>query len=91
MNAKPMRKMIKYNRAETRTAWLCLLPSVIGLLCITYLPMLASFALSLFSWNGLGAMKFVGLDNYIRLFTNDSKFYASLLATLQYASMAVES
>ena len=82
MTVKPMRKMVKYNRAETRTAWLCLLPSVIGLVCITYLPMIASFALSLFKWNGLGAMQFVGLDNYIKLFTNDSKFYGSLLTTM---------
>ena len=89
MTARPIRKMVKYNRAETRTAWLCLLPSVIGLVCITYLPMIASFALSLFSWNGLGAMKFIGLDNYIKLFTRDTKFYGSLLTTLQYASMSV--
>ncbi|NLV59725.1 MAG: sugar ABC transporter permease [Clostridiales bacterium] len=84
-----MKKVIRYNRSETRTAWLCLFPSVIGLLCITYLPMLASFALSLFSWNGLGELKFIGLDNYIRLFTIDTKFYASLYNTLQYAGMSV--
>ena len=89
MTARPIKKMVKYNRAETRTAWLCLLPSVIGLVCITYLPMIASFALSLFSWNGLGPMKFVGLDNYVKLFTNDSKFYGSLWTTLQYAGMSV--
>lgn len=83
MTAKPVNRKIPYNRAESRTALLCLLPSVIGLICITYLPMIASFALSLFSWNGLGAMKFVGADNYVRLFTQDSKFYASLLTTLQ--------
>ena len=89
MTARPIKKMVKYNRAETRTAWLCLLPSVIGLVCITYLPMIASFALSLFSWNGLGPMKFVGLDNYVKLFTNDSKFYGSLWTTMQYAGMSV--
>ena len=49
-------KTIQYNRAETRAAWLLLLPSVIGLTCITYLPMLASFTLSLFSWNGSQGM-----------------------------------
>ena len=89
MTAIPKRKRIRYNRAETRAAWLCLLPSVIGLTCITYLPMIASFALSLFSWNGLGDMKFVGLDNYVRLFTRDTKFYGSLLTTLEYAGISV--
>lgn len=80
---------VKYNKAESRAAYICMLPSIIGLICITYLPMIASFALSLFSWNGLGAMKFVGLDNYIKLFTNDGKFYGSLLSTLKYAGLSV--
>ena len=79
----------KYNKAESRAAYICMLPSIIGLVCITYLPMIASFALSLFSWNGLGAMKFIGLDNYVKLFTNDGKFYGSLLSTLKYAGLSV--
>ena len=92
MSVKAAKKMVKYNRAETRAAWICLLPSVIGLVCITYLPMIASFALSLFSWNGLGAMKFVGLQNYQDLFTKASvsaKFVGSLGTTLKYACLSV--
>ena len=83
------RRAIRYSRAETRAAWICLLPSVIGLVCITYLPMIASFTLSLFSWNGLGEMKFIGRDNYVRLFTKDTKFFGSLLTTLEYAGLSV--
>lgn len=86
---KAIRKKRKYNKAESRAAYICMLPSIIGLICITYLPMIASFALSLFSWNGLGAMKFIGLDNYVKLFTNDAKFYGSLLSTLKYAGLSV--
>lgn len=76
-------------RAESRAAYLCLIPSILGLVCITYLPMLASFALSFFDWNGLGAFKFAGFQNYLNLFTNDSKFYGSLLSTVKYAGLAV--
>ena len=83
------RARIKYSRSETRAAWILLLPSVIGLVCITYVPMIASFALSLFDWNGLGAMKYIGLDNYIRLFTRDTKFFGSLATTLEYAAISV--
>ena len=89
MTVLSKKKKIKYNRAETRAAWILLLPSVIGLTCITYLPMLASFTLSLFNWNGLGEMKFVGMENYVRLFTRDTKFYGSLLTTLEYAGISV--
>lgn len=89
MTAVTKKHRVRYKREETRAAWICLLPSVIGLLCITYLPMIASFALSLFSWNGLGEMKFIGFENYIRLFTRDTKFYGSLLTTLEYAGISV--
>lgn len=51
--------------------------------------MIASFALSLFSWNGLGRMTFVGLDNDISLFTRDTEFYGSLWTTVQYAGVSV--
>ena len=83
------RKRIKYNRSETLAAWVCLLPSVIGLVCITYLPMLAAFVLSLFEWDGLGAIQWKGIENYVRLFTRDGRFVDSLLATLKYASLSV--
>ena len=86
---KAIKKKRKYNKAESRAAFICMLPSIIGLICITYLPMIASFTLSLFSWNGLGNMKFIGLDNYVKLFTNDAKFYGSLLSTLKYAGLSV--
>lgn len=76
-------------KSEARAAYICLIPSIIGLVCITYLPMIASFALSLFDWNGLSAMKFVGFNNYIKLFTSDSKFFGSLLSTLKYAALSV--
>lgn len=89
MSVKREKRKRIYNRAETRTAWLCMLPSVIGLVCITHLPMLASFALILFSWDGLGEMKYHGLGNYVRLFLEDSKFYSSLLTTLEYAALSV--
>lgn len=89
MNIPATRKRNHKQRAEARAAYICLFPSIIGLVCITYLPMLASFGLSLFDWNGLGAMKFVGLNNYIKLFTSDSKFYGSLLSTVKYAGLAV--
>ena len=89
MTVLTKKHMIRYNRGETRAAWICLLPSVIGLVCITYIPMIASFTLSLFNWNGLGEMKYIGLDNYIRLFTRDTKFYGSLLTTLEYACLSV--
>ena len=93
MTAVSKRNRIRYNRAEARAAWLLLLPSVIGLTCITYLPMIASFALSLFNWNGLGDMKFVGFENYANLFSGkgsaSKRYMASLTNLLIYVPITV--
>lgn len=82
-------KIPKYNPGESRAAFFLLLPSLLGLLFITYIPMIASFSLSLFKWNGLGAMNFIGFDNYVKLFTRDPAFSKSLLSTLKYAGLSV--
>ena len=71
-------------RSETRTAYLCLIPSIIGLIFLTYIPLIEVFGLSFFSWKGTGfsGFKFVGLNNYIRLLTTDPYFKRSVLVTL---------
>ncbi|MDF2484051.1 MAG: binding-protein-dependent transport system inner rane component [Herbinix sp.] len=75
--------------SEERTAYLCLIPAIIGLTFITYLPLLAVFVLSLFSWSGLGSMKFTGMSNYIKLFTTDPYMLDSIRATIYFAVIAV--
>ncbi len=47
-----------------------LLPSLIPLLAFTIGPMIAAAWTSLHSWNLIGAMKWVGLDNYTNLITD---------------------
>ena len=45
-------------------------------------PMLYSFQLSFFDWNGVKNKMFVGLQNYITLFTRDPLFLKSLMNTV---------
>ena len=49
---------------------LFLLPAVILFVGIIILPILMSTYYSLHDWDGMSDMKFIGLDNYIELFTN---------------------
>jgi multiple sugar transport system permease protein len=80
----------KGKRQETTAAYLCLVPSIIGLVFITYLPLLSVFGLSFFKWgSGAPDPKFIGLDNYVRLFTTDPYFLDSLRVTLVFAVLAV--
>lgn len=89
-----MERTVKKTRSlmrkqEERAAYVLLFPSLIGLSCITYIPLLAVFVLGFFSWKGFGPISFVGLDNYIRLFTRDPFFYDSIWATVSYALLSV--
>lgn len=79
----------RMRRAEERAAYVCLLPSLIGLSVITYIPLIAVFILSFFSWKGITPPEWVGVANYTRLFTKDPYFYDSIEATVLYALMAV--
>ena len=76
-------------RSEARTAYLCLIPSIIGLIVLTYIPLAAVFGLSLFRWEGVGTPEWVGLKNYIRLFNRDPYFKDAIWATVYFALLAV--
>jgi multiple sugar transport system permease protein len=70
-------------------AWVLLTPWLIGLFAITLGPMLASLYLSFTDYNLLGDASWVGLQNYVRMFTDDPKFLTSALVTLNYVLVSV--
>lgn len=76
-------------KSETRTAYLCLIPSIIGLIVLTYIPLVAVFGLSLFRWEGVGMPVWAGLQNYVRLFTRDPYFKDAIKATVYFALLTV--
>lgn len=66
--------------------YLFISPFFLGYGIFFLIPVLQSLRLSFFHQVGLGAEpRFVGLDNYIRLFTNDDLFIKSLTNTTYYA------
>lgn len=46
------------------------LPGLLLFVFVVLIPMVVSLYYSLLSWDGIGDKTFIGLDNYIRLFTN---------------------
>ncbi len=64
-------------------------PWLIGFLCLQLYPFLSSLYYSFTQYNVLGSPKFIGLNNYIRLFTIDPDFKKSILVTLEYALISV--
>ncbi|SFU95566.1 carbohydrate ABC transporter permease [Butyrivibrio sp. INlla21] len=70
-------------------AYLYLLPWIVGMLVLQIYPFITSFYYSLTEYNALTDPKFVGMANYIRLFTRDKEFFKSLTATVTYAVLTV--
>jgi multiple sugar transport system permease protein len=83
------RKHSAMKAAENRAAYLFLAPWFIGLFGITLLPMLASLYLSFTDFGILSAPVWVGVDNYIKLFTADRRFIKSIWVTLTYVGWSV--
>lgn len=82
-------KKSKRFHKEELTAYLCIFPSLIGLIFITYLPLVGVFGISFFNWKGLSAPTFNGIENYIKLFTTDPYFFDSIKVTIYFAVLAV--
>lgn len=74
---------------EERTAYICLIPAFVGLIFLTYLPLIAVLGISFFNWTGLGKPEFIGINNYIKLFTTDPYIKDSIVATIYFAVISV--
>jgi multiple sugar transport system permease protein len=74
---------------RNRTAYLFLLPWLIGFFCLTLGPMLGSFYLSLTKYNLLNAPRWLGLQNYAQIFSEDESFRHSLKVTFEYVLFSV--
>ncbi|MCC3358942.1 carbohydrate ABC transporter permease [Bacillus sp. REN16] len=64
-----------------------LLPSIMGFMAFTFIPIIATLLLSFFNWSLLDKPSFVGLDNFIQLFTNDPSFIKVVINTFYYVSV----
>ena len=71
-------------RRETLAGYGFLIPWMIGFLGLTLIPMAYSLYLSFTKYNIFQPPKWIGLANYIRLFTNDPNFAQSARITLIY-------
>ncbi|MFE5319377.1 carbohydrate ABC transporter permease [Paenibacillus sp. NPDC056579] len=74
---------------QDRTAYLFLLPWLIGFFCLTLGPMLGSLYLSMTKFNLLTPPRWIGTDNYVEIFKGDASFVHSLALTFQYVFLSV--
>lgn len=75
-------------RRETPVAWLFLAPSLAGIAAFLVLPILVVIWLSLNRWDLLSPMRFVGLGNWVDIFTEPT-FGHSMLVTISFVAMVI--
>lgn len=72
---------------------LYVLPALLVIMAVVYIPIVLTAYYGLNEWNGIGAMTFIGLDNYQALLTDgkfwDSAWHSLLLAVFSAASLII--
>jgi multiple sugar transport system permease protein len=94
MNSTSIRTSLRIPRLKLRQReailfYLCISPWLIGFILFYLGPILASFYFSLTEWDLLTSPQFVGMENYVRLFTRDALALKSFKVTLVYTLVYV--
>ncbi|WP_104088705.1 carbohydrate ABC transporter permease [Arthrobacter sp. GMC3] len=53
------------------------------------LPIVQSLFLSFFRWDGITDMKFIGMDNYVKMFTRDDVFWTAFANAIGYLAICL--
>jgi multiple sugar transport system permease protein len=85
----PRRRLRGLARHEALTFYLLISPWLVGLLLFVVGPMVASLFISFTRWDLLSPAKFVGLQNYQKMFSRDPLFWQSLKVTAIYTAIYV--
>jgi multiple sugar transport system permease protein len=89
---KPTEKWSQYSpqrRKEAISGLLFISPWLIGFLLFFAIPAIVSFFISFTKWNIVGDPIWIGLDNYLKIFSGDKKFWNSVVVTLRYAALYI--
>ena len=83
------RKMSAQQRREAKDGYLALSPWMLGFVVFYVFPILATFFVSFTQWTVVKPPVWIGLDNYVRMFTRDSLFVSSLRATTLFVALSL--
>lgn len=86
------KKQVKRSKAAVREAlcgYLSISPWVLGFIILTFIPILSTIYYSFTRWTMMDKPVWIGLENYIHMFTKEPLFYQSVKATLLYVLMSL--
>lgn len=89
-NDPERRRAMKRNRRRNAlSAYGFLTPWMIGMIVITIGPIIASLYLSFTRYDLIGSPEWLGLDNYVRMFSEDPRYLKSVGVTIMYTVLSV--
>src|SRR5581483_5795666 len=83
------RRMNPLVRREAFEGYISLTPWMIGFLAFTAFPIVVSIILGFTEWTVVKAPRWIGVENYVRMFTADPLFWQALKATLGYVVLSL--
>ena len=81
--------MSAQQRREAKDGYLALSPWMPGFVVFYAFPILATFFVSFTQWTVVTPPVWIGLDNYVRMFTRDPLFVSSLRATTLFVALSL--
>ncbi|WP_449536273.1 carbohydrate ABC transporter permease [Ferdinandcohnia sp. Marseille-Q9671] len=82
-STKTLPKKYKRKWKQTFLPWILLSPTLVLLLLVVGGPLVGTVWLAFTDWNGIATPEFIGVENFIRLFS-DNVFYAALLNNVKW-------
>ena len=81
-----------YKKSDNRIAYLMLLPNLILLAMFTIYPVLWALRYMFCEYDGISPAEFVGLENFVRIFTRDPAWWKSVWTTfvIAFGKLAIE-
>lgn len=74
---------------KNKYAWLFLLPWIVGLVILDLIPIFSSLYLSMTNFDLFTTGDFVGLNNYVHMFTENTRYAKALSVTFRYVLIGV--
>jgi multiple sugar transport system permease protein len=87
-NSAPISARRRWLNGESLTAFLFILPSLIGFVAFYAVPAVRGLWISLTNWDLLRPAKFIGIENYVKLF-QDKEFWNAMSVTVYYVLLNI--
>jgi len=86
-SCSPRKRKVK--RKDRLAPYLFISPWILGFIAFTAGPLLLSAVMTMFDWPIIGTPSFVGIKNFIDMFTKDNQFWKSVGVTIKFMVMFV--